>query len=89
MTDLEGCPGIDEATARKVYAFFHCEKGELGLMRIALSGIRVYASFVVAGLGNPAPPPRRVGGFNVADEPGYDKVGALPLMNGIPGPKPC
>ncbi|WP_307437190.1 excinuclease ABC subunit UvrC [Labrys monachus] len=23
MTDLEGCPGIDEATARKVYAFFH------------------------------------------------------------------
>lgn len=26
MTDLEGCPGIDQTTARKVYAFFH-EKG--------------------------------------------------------------
>ncbi|GLS23476.1 UvrABC system protein C [Labrys miyagiensis] len=26
MADLEGCPGIDQATARKVYAFFH-EKG--------------------------------------------------------------
>jgi excinuclease ABC subunit C len=27
MTDLEGCPGIDEATARKVYAFFHEKAG--------------------------------------------------------------
>ncbi len=26
LADLEGCPGIDQTTARKVYAFFH-EKG--------------------------------------------------------------